>query len=134
MSQNFRGIVDTLNKIKKDKKNTLHLDGDDITICNGFLNVITTTEFAFNLVFMEELLLNLKPADTIFQKRKIAYRRSMPVLDAVKSSIAEYRRDEKFEEFIAKAQKLLQKEELEEEHPQEALQAAGRTRRRRFYH
>lgn len=37
--RNFRGIVETLNKIKHDKEKTFQLDGDDIAICTGILNV-----------------------------------------------------------------------------------------------
>lgn len=82
-----------------------------------------------------ESLSTLKPADTMLQKREIGYRRAMPVLDAVKSTITEYRSDEKFEKFVEKAQKLLRKEQSgeeqpEEEQPQEIPQAALRTRRR----
>lgn len=52
----------------------------------------------------------------------MSYRRAMPVIDAVKSSVTEYRCDEKFDGFIKKAQQLIP-ESLE------ISQAARRTRR-----
>lgn len=66
---NYTDIVSVLKHFQDDQQNTLNLDGDDIATCIGILNVITKKKCVFLLVFMDELLSALAPADTIFQKR-----------------------------------------------------------------
>ena len=56
---------------------------------------------------MDDLLSILSPADTIFQKQDMSYRRAMPVIEAVKPTIAEYRNDEKLNEILESAEKLM---------------------------
>lgn len=73
----------------------------------GILNVIIKPKFAFILIFMEELLSLLEPADTVFQKREMGYRRAIPVLDSVKSCIAKYRTDEQFQAIWQKVEDLI---------------------------
>lgn len=117
--KNYKDVVDTLVQIKNisssdintnavNKKNPINdIDGDDKAICIGILDVITKKEFIFHLLFVNEVLSVISPADTIFQKREIGYKRAMPVIEAVKSSIAEYRSDEKFFEFVKKTEDFM---------------------------
>lgn len=70
--QNYAEIVRTLNRVKNDKSNAIHLDGDDIAICIGIHSVITRPKFAFTLVFMNQLLSMIEPADAIFQKHEMS--------------------------------------------------------------
>lgn len=105
--ENYSKIVDTLIKVKNDKNNLLKLDGDDIATCVGILSVITQTKFVFILVFMDALLTDLTPADAILQKREISYRRAMPVIEATKTSIANYRNSETFDKFMEETEKLM---------------------------
>lgn len=105
--QNYSEIVNTLKRVSEDEQNALKLDGDDIAICMGILSVITQKKFVFSLVFMDAFLSTLEPADSIFQMREMSYRRAMPVIDAVKSTINEYRTETKFESFMANALQLI---------------------------
>lgn len=108
--KNYQELVKTLKKIKNDKKNTMKLDGDDIALCIGIHAVVTTNKFVFNLVYMDEFLAALAPADTVFQSHDIGYNRAIKVLDAVKSTIAAYRTDyfpDKCDEMLAIAHHLI---------------------------
>lgn len=104
---NYTEIVSALKYVQDDKRNSLKLDGDDIAICIGILNIITKKKFAFLLIFMDELLSALAPADTIFQKREISYRRAIPVLEAVKTTVGEYRDPEGFDQLMEKTNALM---------------------------
>lgn len=103
--QNFQFIVDTLEEVKK---NTLRqIDGDDVAICTGILNVVTQKEFVFNLIFINEILGVLAPADIVFQKQEISYRRAIPVVEAVISTITAFRKGEEFDKFIKKTEDFM---------------------------
>ena len=97
--ENYAQIVATLEKVKNDKYNQIDLDGDDIATCIGILSVITQKTFVFHLVFMDELLTALTPADAIFQSREMSYHRAMPVVEIAKGTIANYRTQENLEQF-----------------------------------
>lgn len=71
--QNYSEIVTTLEKVKDDKSNSIKLDGDDKATCIGILSVITQLKFVFILIFMDELLSALAPADTILNIPKTRY-------------------------------------------------------------
>lgn len=98
LKSNYKDVISTLNKIKNDID--VDICGDDKAICFGILEVISKKEFVFLLLFLDEILSVIKPADTIFQKRDIGYKRAMPVLEAVISSVREYRTDEKYAECL----------------------------------
>lgn len=58
---------------------------------------------------MNDLFDVLSPADIIFQKREIGYKRAFPVVEAVKSSISAYRTDERFKQLKNQTNDLLEK-------------------------
>lgn len=105
MLSDFASFVETF---KLAEKNTSkEIDGEDVAVCIGLLAVITRKKFAFILIVINEILSVLEPADTIFQKRGIGYKRAMPVIEAVKSSIMEYRTEEQLKKFDELADDLL---------------------------
>lgn len=104
---NYPQIVATLEQVKNDNYNRMKLDGDDIATCIGILSVITQKKFVFNLVYMDELLTALAPADAIFQSREISYHRAMPVIEAVKATIADYRNPETLNNFMEKVEEII---------------------------
>ncbi|KAJ6649143.1 Zinc finger MYM-type protein 1, partial [Pseudolycoriella hygida] len=75
--QNYYEFVDTFKLAVKNISK--EIDGEDIAICTGILAVITRKTFVFILVCINEILSFLAPADVIFQKREIGYKRAMPV-------------------------------------------------------
>lgn len=83
------------------------MDGDDIATCIGIFSVITQKTFVFHFVFMDELLTALTPADAIFQSREMSYHRAMPVVEIAKGTIANYRTQENFEQFMNAANQLI---------------------------
>lgn len=105
--ENYTNIVATLHTVKNDIYNTLKLDGDDIATCIGILNLITQKKFVFILIFMTEFLTALTPADAYHQKRESSYHNAVGVINAVKSTIADYRKPEKFDEFMSKTETLM---------------------------
>lgn len=100
--ENYSEIVSTLLLVKNDKPH--QIDGDDIATCIGILSVITQKQFVFLLVFMEEFLSAIAPADTLFQKQEMSYHRAMPVIEDLKSTLADYRNIEAFDKIMEKAQ------------------------------
>lgn len=56
---------------------------------------------------MKEVLCTLGPADTIFQKQEMSYRRAMPIIDAVKSTIGDNRNEEEFEKYLKQSDELI---------------------------
>lgn len=102
--KNYKAVVETLGQVE----NSLNeIDGDDRAICIGIKSVITKKDFVFTLIFINEILSVIAPADTIFQKQEIGYKRALPVVDAVQASIREYRNDKKFEEFVKKTEDFM---------------------------
>lgn len=98
--QNYSEIVATLQLVKNDR--SLQMDGDDIATCIGILSVITQKKFVFLMVFMDEFLSAMAPADTLFQKQEISYHRAVPMIEALKSTIAGYRNSETFDKIMKK--------------------------------
>lgn len=105
--ESYIEIVSVLNHVREDERNLSRLDGDDIATCIGILNVISNKKFVFLLVFMNELLTSLAPADTILQKREMSYRRATPVIESVKSTITDFRNPEIFNQFMDKTKSLM---------------------------
>ncbi|KAJ6644666.1 Zinc finger MYM-type protein 1 [Pseudolycoriella hygida] len=91
--QNYYEFVDTFKLAVKNISK--EIDGEDIAICTGILAVITRKTFVFILVCINEILSFLAPADVIFQKREIGYKRVMPVVESVKTCILELRNDKR---------------------------------------
>lgn len=104
---NYPQIVSTLEKVKDDRFNQLKLDGDDIATCIGILSVMTKKKFVFNLIFMDEILTALAPADAIFQSREMSYHRAMPVIEAVKVTFADYRNADALNNLMEKVNQLI---------------------------
>lgn len=107
MLQNYVDFVNTFEQAVKNTSNKI--DGEDIAICTGILTVITRKAFVFTLMTVNEILEVLAPADVVFQKREIGYRRAMPVVESVKSSILEYRSDARYQQIERNANELLGK-------------------------
>lgn len=105
--ENYTEIIATLQQVENDRK--LGIDGDVIATCIGILKVITQKCFVFFLVFINEFLSVISPADTAFQKREIGYHRAVPILEAVKSSIEEFRESKKFDKTMEDAENLIAK-------------------------
>lgn len=105
MLQNYTGFVETFElAIKNTSKD---LDGEDIAICTGILTVITRKTFVFTLVVMNEILNIIEPADVIFQKREIGYKRALPVVESVKKSILELRTNQRYQQFVEQSEELI---------------------------
>lgn len=105
MLQNYSGFVDTFKlAIKNTSKN---IDGEDVSICTGVLSVLTRKTFVLILIVMNEILNIIAPADIIFQKREIGYKRALPVVEAVKSSILELRTNQRFQELAKQSEDLI---------------------------
>lgn len=104
---NYPQIVATLQKVKDDRFNRLKLDGDDIATCIGILSVITQKKFVFNVIYMDELLTLLAPADATFQSREMSYSKAMPIIEAVKERIADYRNPDVLNDFMEKTEQLI---------------------------
>lgn len=105
--ENYAEIVSTLEVVENDKYNRMKLDGDDIATCIGILNVITRKKFVFSLVFMDKFLSALTPADAFFQSRETSYHKAMPVIEAVKGTITDYRTSDTFDECMEKVEQLI---------------------------
>lgn len=107
MLLDFESFVETLRLAEKNA--TKEIDGEDVAVCIGLLAVISRKKFAFILIVINEILSVLEPADTIYQKREIGYKRALPVIEAVKSSISKYRTVEHLKNFVKLAEDLLMK-------------------------
>lgn len=109
------------------------MDGDDIATCIGIHTVITTKKFVFNLVYMDQFLAALAPADTVFQSHEIGYNRAMNVIEAVKTSVADYRTDyfpDKCDEILAMAHHLTEPQPTDAPQPPTDTPRPTRDRRR----
>lgn len=87
------------------------IDGEDVAIFTGILSVITVITrktFVFILIVVNEILDIIAPADIIFQKREIGYKRALPVVEAVKSSILALRTNQRFQEFAKQSEDLIE--------------------------
>lgn len=105
MLQNYNGFVDTF---KLAVRNTSKdIDGEDIAICTGILTVITSKTFTFILIVMNEILTIIEPADVIFQKREVGYKRALPVVESVKTCISELRTDHHYQQFADQSEVLI---------------------------
>lgn len=58
---------------------------------------------------MNEILNVIAPADIVFQNREIGYKRALPVVNAVKSSILEYRTEQRYQKFVKQSEDLTSK-------------------------
>lgn len=105
--ENYSQIIATLDTVQNDKYNRMKLDGDDIATCIGILSVITQKKCVFTLVYMDELLSALAPVDAILQKRETSYHRAMPVIEAVKVTIADYRKLGMFDRIMESVEQLI---------------------------
>lgn len=120
LRNNYTQIVETLQKVKNGKNNSMKLDGDDIATCIGIHTVIATKKFVFNLVYMEEFLATLAPADNVFQNHEISYDRAMKVIEAVEATIADYRTDyfpDKCDEILAVVHQLIEPQSTDTSRP-----------------
>lgn len=79
MLDDFASFVQTLRLAKKNASKAI--GGEDVAVCIGFLAVITRKKFAFILIVINKILSVLEPADTIFQKREIGYKRALSEVD-----------------------------------------------------
>lgn len=101
----YNSIVATIKRAIDDKK--LKIESEDVATCIGLLKIITKEEFVLILLFMTELLSAIGPADIALQKRELSYRRAIPVIDAVKTTIEGYRNGEEFDMYWEKAEGLI---------------------------
>lgn len=105
--ENYSPIVATLKEVASANNKSLKIDSEDLVQSIGLLNVITKREFVFILLFMNDVLSALGPADIVFQKQQMSYRRAMPIIDAVTSTIGDYRNEGEYEKYLKQTDDLI---------------------------
>lgn len=104
--QNYAQIIETLDKIIR-RDCEVKFDGDDIVLADGIHRAISKPEFVFMLIFMNDILGLIAPADKILQKREFGYREAQPVIHATVIKIRELRCDEKYETIKNKMNEMI---------------------------
>lgn len=100
---NYTEISSALDKAKDANSK---LDGEDIAMAIGLSKVIKQKEFVFLLAFMSDFLDSLGPVDRLLQSRSISFNRAMPMIQAIQSTISDWKSDENFNKYMKIAGEL----------------------------
>ena len=88
------------------------LDGDIVSVAKGFLVTLHDIKFTFAAVVMQTILELISPADRVLQARETGLNSAMKIVSVVSDEIQQLRSQDAFETCKAKAEGMLQSEDL----------------------